>query len=113
MGSMGGLLVAPLLLSHLGITGPFLAFGLAGLVWAAGWVAYVSSTPAECARMDAAELKYIRDGQPPAKVTAEVGVGGGVGVPPFRLLFSKMPTWALVVASMVNNWVRGAGGLGG
>ena len=60
--------------------------------------------------MSDAELSLIEDGgavteEKQWQQSEEGGTNGkGGGKVPFRLLLSKMPTWACVVANFVNNW---------
>ena len=112
-GSMVGLLAAPHMLRVGGVHGPFVAFGALGLTWAVAWRFAASAYPRGSrreGRVSDAELSLIEDG---GAVTEEKQwqqseEGGtnekGGGKVPFRLLLSKMPTWACVVANFVNNW---------
>ena len=108
-GSMVGLLAAPAMLAAGGVRGPFVFFGALGVVWAAVWAGAATAFPAQCARVGPEELRRIEDGG--AVVARPPGGGepgreeevksGGV---PFRLLLSKAPVWACIVANFVNNW---------
>eukprot|EP00897_Mesotaenium_endlicherianum_P009932 jgi/Mesen1/8968/ME000056S08380 len=128
LGSMGGLLLAPVLMSSslgLGVTGPFLVFGLLGHLWLLTWLLCVTPTPGEHPSIRAEELATIRAGQDPPKagavssnaatassgsVTATTSAAEstasrrGSHLPPFGMLLSKAPVWAIICANAVNSW---------
>jgi ACS family sodium-dependent inorganic phosphate cotransporter len=107
-GSMIGLLAAPALLAAGGIPGPFVLFGALGLVWAVVWNFASSTYPAECSMVNEKELAYIVE-NPGGALTRrdeknEQGEQSKRAPPPFKLLLSKSPTWACIIANFVNNW---------
>ena len=106
-GSMVGLLAAPAMLAWGGVSGPFLIFGSAGVLWAVAWAAAATAFPARCARVSPSELALIEGGG--AVVESSPGDAGKAegkerAKVPFRLLLSKAPTWACIFANFVNNW---------
>lgn len=110
VGSMAGLLLAPPLMgTSLGVGGPFYIFGALGFVWLAAWLAFVP---------DKAPLVPMGGASVPEKVMIGSSIDAISGrssedakhkaasrLPPFGLLLSKAPTWAIIVANSVNNWV--------
>ena len=104
-GSMIGLLAAPALLAYGGIPGPFILFGTLGLVWAVIWNFVATTYPKESKMVNAEELSYIVD-NPGGALTAldQQTVAEKKTPPPFKLLLSKAPTWACIIANFVNNW---------
>ena len=105
-GSMIGLLAAPALLARAGIPGPFVVFGTLGLVWAIVWHFAATTYPKESAMVDARELSHIVDHPGGALTEAERSSGRSTprAPTPFKLLLSKAPTWACIIANFVNNW---------
>jgi MFS transporter, ACS family, solute carrier family 17 (sodium-dependent inorganic phosphate cotransporter), other len=102
-GSMVGLLAAPAMLAWGGVTGPFAVFGLSGVLWAVVWGFAATTYPRESLasrRVSPAELAHIEDGGSVADDSATMKSER----PPFRLLLSKAPVWACIVANFVNNW---------
>ena len=104
-GSMIGLLAAPALLAYGGIPGPFVLFGTFGLVWAVIWNFVATTYPKESKLVNAEELSYIVD-NPGGALTAldQQTFAEKKTPPPFKLLLSKAPTWACIIANFVNNW---------
>lgn len=104
LGSAIGLTLSPILMSQSGVFGPFVIFGLSGFLWVLVWLAATSSTPDRNNQISKYELDYISnkgkksflgENKPkPAKV-----------IPPFRRLFSKLPTWSLIIANAMHSWV--------
>lgn len=105
-GSMIGLLAAPALLAAGGIPGPFVLFGALGLVWAVVWNFASSTYPAECSMVNEKELAYIVENPGGALTRGEEKNDAQTtrAPPPFKLLLSKAPTWACIIANFVNNW---------
>ncbi|XP_010517089.1 PREDICTED: probable anion transporter 3, chloroplastic [Camelina sativa] len=96
MGNVAGLLLAPLLLSSIGISGPFILFASLGLLWTSSWSSGVTNNPQDSRFITGSELSLIQAGKPVDPPTNPD--------PPVRLLFSKMPTWAIIIANVTNNW---------
>lgn len=113
-GSMVGLLAAPAMLAAGGVSGPFVFFGALGVAWAAVWAVTSTTFPAQCSKVNREELRRIEGGGAvvAAPAGARDGVDGGVGGRddkadkgvPFKLLLSKAPVWACIIANFVNNW---------
>ena len=103
-GSMIGLLAAPVLLARAGVPGPFVVFGVLGLVWAIIWQLAATTYPKQCKMVGADELRHIVDFPGGALTEAERADRSTRGTPPFKLLLSKAPTWACIIANFVNNW---------
>ena len=121
-GSMVGLLAAPAMLAAGGVQGPFVFFGVLGVAWAAVWAFAATTFPAQCPKVNPAELRRIEhggavvddesksaDGQSESssssstEKTKKKNTTKKEGVP-FKLLLSKAPVWACIVANFVNNW---------
>ncbi|XP_002966917.2 probable anion transporter 3, chloroplastic [Selaginella moellendorffii] len=98
LGNVSGLLLTPILMSRFGIDGPFYAFGTVGLAWLSLWYMHISKDPQNHGTITRNELLFIQNGTDKRKVTARVGM------PPFRLLLSKLPSWAIIAANAMNNW---------
>jgi ACS family sodium-dependent inorganic phosphate cotransporter len=104
-GSMVGLLAAPAMLAAGGIAGPFVFFGALGVAWAAVWAITATTFPAQSSKVNAAERRRIEDGGAVvAPAPAATKTDGAVPAVPFKLLLSKAPVWACIVANFVNNW---------
>jgi len=98
LGNVAGLLLTPIMLSSIGITGPFILFSSLGLLWLMTWTHGVTNDPQENQFISNSELRLIQAG----KVDYPVNKGE---LPPVRLLLSKLPTWAIIFANITNNWV--------
>ena len=103
-GNAIGLMLSPILMSQAGVYGPFVIFGLSGLLWVLVWLSATTSTPDQHPQISKYELEYILNKkQKPLQVenkpkTKKV-------IPPFRRLLSKMPTWSIIVANAMHSWV--------
>lgn len=108
LGSVSGLILTPALLtSRFGVKAPFVAFGFTGFLWLVVWLAAITSNPLNQSRISREEYQYIKRGN--EDVVAAAGsrnsaTSSSAVVPPFRLLLSKLPTWAIIVANFMNNW---------
>ncbi|KAI6698392.1 hypothetical protein NL676_018511 [Syzygium grande] len=97
LGNVLGLILTPLLMSSVGISGPFLLFSSLGLLWLMRWANGVTNHPRESRFVGASELRLIEDG----KSNAAVGNGE---IPSVRVLLSKPPALAIILANITNNW---------
>ncbi|XP_021289480.1 probable anion transporter 3, chloroplastic [Herrania umbratica] len=97
LGNVVGLLLTPILLSSIGISGPFILFSSLGLLWLSSWVYKVTSDPRESPFVSKSELRLIQTG----KIDPPVSTGES---PPISLILSKLPTWAIIFANVTNNW---------
>ncbi|KAH9324774.1 hypothetical protein KI387_004952 [Taxus chinensis] len=105
LGNVISLLASPILMSQAGVFGPFLTFGLLGFLWLSKWVPAIHNDPLSHPRISKSELLYIQDGnQSSSKSTKKSTTQTANKMPPFGLLFSKLPTWAIIVANVTNNW---------
>ncbi|KAK8600125.1 hypothetical protein V6N13_060055 [Hibiscus sabdariffa] len=97
LGNVMGLLVTPIMLSTIGIVAPFVLFSSLGLLWLSSWAYKVTSDPKDSSFISKSELRSIQAGKtdPPTTTTE---------LPPIGLLFSKLPTWAIIFANVTNNW---------
>lgn len=103
LGSVGGLILTPVLMKNYGLSGPFWVFGLLGVVWLSLWAPSVYKDPQSNPSISSSEYAHIEQGSEGlGSSSKEAGKGG---LPPFRQIFSKMPTWAIIVANAMNNWV--------
>ncbi|EEF34490.1 probable anion transporter 3, chloroplastic [Ricinus communis] len=97
LGNVAGLLLTPIMLSTIGIAGPFILFSSLGLLWVSRWTNGVTSDPRDSPFVSKSELRLIQAG----KTDSSTNKGQ---LPPLRLLFSKLPTWAIIFANVTNNW---------
>ena len=98
LGNVVGLILTPIMLSSIGLSGPFILFSSLGLLWLSSWVHKVTSDPRESPFISKSELRLIQAG----KVDPPVSTGE---LPSIRTLLSKLPTWAIIFANVTNNWV--------
>ncbi|KAL0347403.1 UNVERIFIED_CONTAM: putative anion transporter 3, chloroplastic [Sesamum calycinum] len=70
LGNVVGLVLTPLVMASIGISGPFVLFTCLGLL---------------CWESESTVIKS--------------------NLPPLSILFSKLPTWAIIFANITNNWV--------
>lgn len=104
LGSAIGLTLSPILMSQGGIFGPFVIFGLSGFLWVLVWLSAISSTPDRNPQISKYELEYILDKRQKS-FPMENRPKTTRGIPPFRRLLSKLPTWSLIVANAMHSWV--------
>ncbi|KAJ7517780.1 hypothetical protein O6H91_21G040400 [Diphasiastrum complanatum] len=102
LGSVGALLLTPLLMTKLGVSGPFVVFSLIGFFWLLLWLSTstIPRNPQANPRVKPRERLHQRI-EVPGQSTIKTG---GVGLPPIGLLLLKLPTWAIIVANAMNNW---------
>ncbi|KAI3474426.1 hypothetical protein Pfo_029287 [Paulownia fortunei] len=81
LGNVVGLVLTPLVMASIGISGPFFLFTSLGLLWLITWT-----------------FRLIQAGKSDSYV-----IKGKL--PPLSLLLSKLPTWAIIFANITNNWV--------
>ncbi|KAG9453878.1 hypothetical protein H6P81_006782 [Aristolochia fimbriata] len=98
MGNVTGLLVTPVIMSSVGIAGPFALFASLGLFWISIWAPRVANDPGESPGISETELLLIRRGK------AGVPSPPRLGELPLRRLLSKVPSWAVIFANVTNNW---------
>ncbi|KAI3857449.1 hypothetical protein MKW92_033086 [Papaver armeniacum] len=105
LGNVIGLMLSPILMSQGGVFGPFVIFGLSGLLWVLVWVSATSSTPSRHRQISKYELDYITNmRQSPAVPGLEKKPKTTNVIPPFGRLLSKLPTWALISANAMHSW---------
>ncbi|XP_044510753.1 probable anion transporter 3, chloroplastic isoform X2 [Mangifera indica] len=97
LGNVVGLVLTPVMLATTGITGPFFLFSSIGLLWMTTWSSVATDDPRESPFISKSELRLIQAGK--ADSIEKKG-----NFPSLRLLLSKMPTWAIIVANITNNW---------
>lgn len=100
LGNVVGLVVTPIAMSSIGLSGPFILFSSLGLLWLTMWTLRVTNDPQESLSITNSELRLIQAGKSNAPPPLKKGE-----LPPLRLLLSKMPTWAIIFANVTNNWV--------
>lgn len=98
IGNVIGLLLTPIMLSTIGISGPFILFSSLGLLWAMTWAYRVTDDPLESNFISRSELRLIQAGKSGSPKKSNK-------FPPLRLLLSKLPSWAIIFANATNNWV--------
>ncbi|GLJ41616.1 hypothetical protein SUGI_0861310 [Cryptomeria japonica] len=105
LGNVISLLASPILMSQAGVYGPFLTFGVLGFLWLSIWIPNIFNDPQFHPRISKSELVHIHNGiEYSPKSTKKSTIQTTQKMPPFRLLFSKLPTWAIIVANVTNNW---------
>lgn len=97
LGNVVGLVLTPLAMASIGLSGPFILFSSLGLLWLTTWAFRVTNDPQESSSISKSELRLIQAGK--SNTPATKGK-----LPPLRLLLSKMPTWAIIFANVTNNW---------
>ncbi|KAK7294640.1 hypothetical protein RJT34_17530 [Clitoria ternatea] len=97
LGNVIGLLLTPIMLSTIGISGPFILFSSLGLLWVMTWLYRVTDDPMESHFISRSEQRLIQAGKrgSPKKSSK---------FPPLHLLLSKLPSWAIIFANATNNW---------
>lgn len=103
LGSAIGLLISPIIMSKAGVFGPFVIFGLFGFLWVLVWLSATSSTPSRHPSITRYELDYIIKGQKPLTNLSKHHDQSTI-IPPFKMLLSKLPTWALISANAMHSW---------
>ncbi|KAK1298882.1 hypothetical protein QJS10_CPB14g00817 [Acorus calamus] len=97
LGNVVSLLATPLVMSRTGVSGPFSLFGLLGLLWLSVWAFRITNDPRDSHLISVSELRLIQAGK-------TVRPSSASGFPPVRRLLSKLPTWAIILANVTNNW---------
>ncbi|CAJ1803559.1 unnamed protein product [Sphenostylis stenocarpa] len=97
LGNVVGLLLTPIMLSTIGISGPFLLFSSLGLLWVMTWAYRVTDDPMESNFISRAEQRVIQAGKTGSPKKSNK-------FPPVHLLLSKLPSWAIILANATNNW---------
>ncbi|KAL5991577.1 putative anion transporter 3, chloroplastic [Asimina triloba] len=98
LGNVISLLATPIIMSRVGTSGPFALFSSLGFLWLSIWAVGITNDPQDCPFISQEELRLIQAGK------ANMPTSNGE-LPSIRKLFSKLPTWAIVVANVTNNWV--------
>lgn len=99
LGNVMSLLATPLVISRLGIFGPFVLFSTLGFLWLSFWAIRIANDPQDCHLISQAELRLIQAGK--QNFTSH----NNGELPPLGKLLSKLPTWAIIFANVTNNWV--------
>ncbi|KAJ4704502.1 Phosphate transporter [Melia azedarach] len=98
LGNVVGLLLTPIMLSTIGISGPFILFSFLGLLWLTTWASAVTNDPQDSPFISKPELRLIQAGKTDSLVKK------GNPLPSLQLLLSKLPSWAIIIANVTNNW---------
>ena len=112
LGSVAGLMFTPTLLaSRFGVKTPFVAFASAGFIWLSLWLTFITKNPDNQSRISKDEYLHIKEGiveEPSVVENKKMAMKSNSqgGMPPFGMLLSKLPTWAIILANFMNNWVR-------
>lgn len=105
LGSVIGLIFSPIIMAQTGFFGPFIIFGICGFLWILVWLTAISRSPQSHSQISRSELLYILDGnENSVKVGTEQMPQSSGRLPPFGLLLSKLPTWAILAANAMHNW---------
>ncbi|KAE9618136.1 hypothetical protein Lal_00041934 [Lupinus albus] len=97
LGNVIGLLLTPIMLSTIGVSGPFILFCAIGLLWVMTWAYRVTDDPIESNFICRSEIRLIRAGKSGSPKKSS-------NFPPLGLLLSKLPSWAIIFANATNNW---------
>ncbi|XP_020235247.1 probable anion transporter 3, chloroplastic isoform X2 [Cajanus cajan] len=97
LGNVVGLLLTPIMLSTVGILGPFILFSCLGLLWVMTWTYRVTDDPMESNFVSRSEQRLIQAGKTGSSNKSSK-------FPPIGLLLSKLPSWAIIFANATNNW---------
>ncbi|KAF9598514.1 hypothetical protein IFM89_028046 [Coptis chinensis] len=97
LGNVVGFLVTPIMMSTTGLSGPFFLFASLGILWLTIWAYGVTNDPQDSRQISNAELQLIQAGK------SNSATKNGK-VPTLKQLLSKLPTWALILANVTNNW---------
>lgn len=97
LGNVVGLLLTPIMLSTIGISGPFILFSSLGLLWLTTWASKVTNDPRNSPFVSKSELRLIQAGK-----SDSVAMKGKP--PSLQHLLSKLPSWAVIIANLTNNW---------
>ncbi|GAB4833951.1 Probable anion transporter 3, chloroplastic [Ancistrocladus abbreviatus] len=97
LGNVVGLLLTPIVMGSIGISGPFVLFSSLGLLWLTTWAYGVKNDPRESPFITKSELQLIQNGK--VDTTASSGK-----LLPVGLLLSRLPSWAIIFANFTNNW---------
>ncbi|KNA12408.1 hypothetical protein SOVF_126200 [Spinacia oleracea] len=101
LGNVLGLCLTPVLMSLVGISGPFLLFASLGILWLLAWVYGVANDPTQSPFISNLELQLIQAG----KFVDSSSQSNGKNIPlPLGILLSKKPFWAILIANFTNNW---------
>lgn len=98
LGNVVGLVLTPVVMSSIGLSGPFILFSSLGLLWLTMWATRVTNDPQDSSTIKKSELRLIQAGKTDSPTTKGK-------LPPLGLLLSKLPTWAIIFANVTNNWV--------
>lgn len=98
LGNVVGLLLTPIMLSTIGISGPFILFSSLGLLWLSTWTSKVTNDPCNSPFVSKSELRLIQAGK--SDSVAKKG-----NPPSLQHLLSKLPSWTVIIANITNNWV--------
>ncbi|PIN02765.1 Permease of the major facilitator superfamily [Handroanthus impetiginosus] len=97
LGNVIGLVLTPMAMSSVGTSGPFILFTSLGFLWLLTWTYRIADDPRESTSISRSELRLIEAGKSDSHV-----IKGKL--PPVAGLFSKLPTWAIILANITNNW---------
>ncbi|KAK9193442.1 hypothetical protein WN944_004139 [Citrus x changshan-huyou] len=96
LGNVVGLLLTPIMLSTIGISGPFILFSSLGLLWLSTWISKVTNDPCDSPFVSKSELRLIQAGKSDSVKKRNP--------PSLRHLLSKLPSWTVIIANITNNW---------
>lgn len=63
LGNVVGLVLTPLVMSSIGLSGPFILFSSLGLLWLTIWAYHVTNEPQESSSIRKTKLRLIQDGK--------------------------------------------------
>lgn len=101
LGNVLGLCLTPILMSLVGISGPFVLWSALGLLWTMVWIYGVANDPKQSPFVSKLELQLIQAGK-----TADSSHSNRKNLSQLLShLLPKRPFWAIVFANFTNNWV--------
>ncbi|XP_010676695.2 probable anion transporter 3, chloroplastic isoform X1 [Beta vulgaris subsp. vulgaris] len=100
LGNVLGLCLTPILMSLVGISGPFVLWSALGLLWTMVWIYGVANDPKQSPFVSKLELQLIQAGK-----TADSSHSNRKNLSQLLShLLPKRPFWAIVFANFTNNW---------
>lgn len=96
LGSVIGLWLCPTFIVSFGWQSVFYIFGALGFFWWFAWQFLTSSAPSLSKTISKRELNYIHENVPDTKASLQNV--------PWRLLFSRKATWAIIIAHFCATW---------
>uniref|UniRef100_A0A0N4VK47 MFS domain-containing protein n=1 Tax=Enterobius vermicularis TaxID=51028 RepID=A0A0N4VK47_ENTVE len=98
-GAVLGLPISAFLVSYIGWSMPFYAYGIAGVVWAIFWFSLTFESPAFHPTISPAEKKYIEE-----KIGIVSTTNPTLSTIPWKAIMTSKPVYAIIVANFARSW---------